>query len=235
MTTRHAIADIAALIGEPTRTAMLLALLDGNALPAGELATAARLSAGAASIHLAKLKSAGLVRVQQRGRHRYYELTDANVAHALEALGAIATRATPRQPLSAAQRAVRSARSCYDHLAGTLAIDLARALERRALLERSDPEGFQVTLAGSVWLQSNLAIDVGQLSRQRRVLIRACLDWTERQPHIAGAVGAAMLESFITRRWLARRPNTRSLRITPAGERAFTRLIRDEASARVGG
>lgn len=225
MTTRHAIADIAALIGEPTRTAMLLALLDGSALAAGELATAARLSASAASIHLAKLQSAGLVRVQQRGRHRFYELTDANVAHALEALGAIATRVTPRPPLSASQRAVRAARSCYDHLAGTLAVDLARALERRALLGRSDTEGFQITAAGGAWLRSELAIDIAQLSRQRRVLIRACLDWTERQHHIAGAVGAAMLETFLTRRWLAPRPDTRSLRITPRGEGAFKHLM----------
>src|SRR5262245_24924551 len=115
MTTRHAIADIAALIGTPTRTAMLLLLLEGRAIRAGDLAATANLSAGAASIHLAKLQSAGLVRMQQRGRHRYYELSGANVAHALEALGAIATRDAARPPLSAAQRAVRAARSCYDH------------------------------------------------------------------------------------------------------------------------
>lgn len=230
MTTRHAIADIAALIGAPTRSAMLLALLEGRAIRAGDLALTANLSAPAASIHLAKLETAGLVRVQQRGRNRYYELSGANVAHALEALGAIATRGAARPPLSAAQRAVRAARSCYDHLAGSLAVDLAASLEWRGVLRRSQSDRFEITEAGRGWLWKELAIDVDGLARRRRALIRSCLDWTERRPHIAGSVGAAMLDTFLARNWLARRPHTRGLRVTAIGEVALGRLLRKQGA-----
>jgi DNA-binding transcriptional ArsR family regulator len=224
VSSHFAIADIAALIGEPTRAAMLLALLDGSALPAGELARRAGLSAAATSLHLAKLTRAELLIVHQEGRHRYYRLGGPDVAHALEALGTVATKSTPARAISSERAALRVARSCYDHLAGTIAVGLTRKLEREEMLRTSDARKIEVTVPGARWLRETFSIDVTSLVLGRRPLARSCLDWTERKPHLAGALGAAILQRLFAMRWVASMPNTRALRVTTRGEERFFAL-----------
>jgi DNA-binding transcriptional ArsR family regulator len=215
---RHAISSVAALLGEPTRAAIVLALLDGRALPAGELAREARLSAAATSLHLAKLTQGGLLTVRQEGRHRYYGLANDDVAHAIEALGVIAT-APPPAPSTPDRAALRAARTCYDHLAGALGVELARVLDERGVLRAQS-----ITPRGARWLADAMRIDADELARSRRTLVRTCLDWTERRPHVAGALGAAMLARFFDARWLARIAGTRAVRVTPRGRDAFAEL-----------
>jgi DNA-binding transcriptional ArsR family regulator len=224
MTARYALADIAALVGEPTRAAILLALLDGRALPAGELAGEARLSAAATSLHLAKLTQGGLLAVRQEGRHRYYRLANEDVAHALEALGVIATPRPPVCPLSPERAALRAARTCYDHLAGAVAVSLAEMLEREGILRPESDRVYGVTCAGAAWFADAMGIDLDALGASRRVLARRCLDWTERRPHLAGALGAAVLQQMLALRWASRLGSSRALRITPRGRDALAKL-----------
>ncbi len=233
----RALANVAALIGEPTRAAMLLALLDGRARPAGELAQAADLSAPATSLHLAKLVAAGLLAVRQQGRHRYYRLASSEVVRALEALGAVATasahrsatgaalRALPGLPLGTPQhRAFCAARTCFDHLAGALAIELADLLERKRILRATDEHTYELLAAGPAWLAAELRIEIATLAEHRRPLARRCLDWTERRPHLAGSLGAALLDHFLRARWLVPQRETRALRLSPLGKSRFAAL-----------
>ncbi len=237
---RYALADAAALMGEPTRAAMLLALLDGRALPVGELASVAGLSLPATSLHLAKLTRGGLLVVQRQGRHRYHRLASDEVAHAIEALGVIASKqpsepsrapsmrdgtASLLAPLSPEREALRLARSCYDHLAGKLAVALTGKLEReRGLRLRTDADReYVLTSRGSTWLLESLGLDVSHLGDGRRPLARRCLDWTERRPHLAGALGAAVLTQLLSMRWVAK-TETRALRITTRGAESFAKL-----------
>jgi DNA-binding transcriptional ArsR family regulator len=226
MTARYSLADVAALIGEPTRAAMLLGLLDGRALTATELARLAARSAPATRLHLAKLAQGGLVVVRKAGRHRYYRLASGEVAHALEALGVISIAAPRDRPPSPAGSALRAARTCYDHLAGVLAIELADRLERARIVRVEADDRYAVTRAGARWFSDALAIDVAAHTAQRRPLARRCLDWTERRPHLAGALGAAVLDQLVQRRWVARTPGSRALRITTHGAPAIARLGR---------
>lgn len=219
-----ALADVASLVGEPTRAAILLALLDGRALPAGELAKRAQLSAAATSLHLAKLTHGGLLVVRREGRHRYYSLASQEVANALESLGVIATAAPSPRPASPAKAALRAARTCYDHLAGVLAVSLAKKLEGERILRKDGERAYAVTTTGAAWLKQTLEIDVSALAEGRRVLARRCLDWTERTPHVAGALGAAILDRFLERRWASRVRGSRSLLVTARGQRALDDL-----------
>lgn len=224
-----ALADIAALIGVPARAAMLTALVDGRARSAGELAMAAHASAPSASLHLAKLVDGGLLSVHRSGRHRYYQLASGDVATALEALGAIATAPPPpvTPALTARQRALREARTCYDHLAGTIAVVLTDTWVRRGILDIGD-RTFIVTATGRRWFAEHLAIDIDALEAHtgHRLLARQCLDWTERRPHVAGTLGAALLERFRQRRWVAPTDEPRRLRVTTEGRIALERLTR---------
>jgi DNA-binding transcriptional ArsR family regulator len=232
---RRALASVAALIGEPTRAAMLLALLDGRARPAGELAAAAGLSAPATSLHLAKLVSGGLLAVRQEGRHRYYRLASAEVGRALEALGALSTapapitsstgaplRSLPGLPLGSPQhRAFCAARTCFDHLAGALAIELAALLERQRVVRVVDEQTYELLAGGAAWLAARLQLDraaLAALAAQRRPLARRCLDWTERRPHLAGSLGAAVLDRFLASRWLVPVAGSRALRVSALGK-----------------
>jgi DNA-binding transcriptional ArsR family regulator len=221
---KYALADVASLVAEPTRAAILLALMDGRALPAGELAGEAGLSAAATSLHLSKLMQGGLLKVQQEGRHRYYRLASADVAHALEALGVLATAAPRERTLSPERLALRAARTCYDHLAGAIAVSLADKLEQGGLLRPDGERAYEVTSDGALWLRDVLQIDVDTLAHERRVLARRCLDWTERRPHVAGALGAAMLARMIAQRWAALVRGSRAVRITDRGKDAFGKL-----------
>ncbi len=192
---------------------MLSRLMDGRALTAGELATVARVTAQTASSHLSQLELGGLVRVEPRGRHRFVSLASPAVARALEALGVLVLEqpGPTRTP-----EPLRFVRLCFDHLAGTLAVDLTQALERRGVLEATD-EAWELTAAGTTWLARIKA----RAPTGRRTLARRCLDWSERRDHLAGALGASLAECFLQRRWLARVADTRALRLTVDGRRAL--------------
>jgi DNA-binding transcriptional ArsR family regulator len=224
MTSHHAISSVAALVGEPTRAAMLVALLGGRALPAGELSRVAGLSAAATSLHLGKLTRGGLLSVRQEGRHRYYRLASEDVARALEALGVIATAKVKAPALSARQAVLRVARTCYDHLAGSVAVALTQRLLEQRYLRALDERCYDVTSEGTRWFEDTLRIDVAALTQARRPLARACLDWTERRPHLAGALGAALLARLVELRWVRTAVDSRALSITPKGRDGFQRL-----------
>jgi DNA-binding transcriptional ArsR family regulator len=211
------ISVVAALIGNPACANMLMALLAGKALTATELAQEAGLSPSTVSGHLDRLEKASLVAVEKQGRHRYFRLADPDVAHALEALMPVATRAGhlrvrtgPRDP------ELRRARSCYDHLAGDLAVQMFdRFVERRLLARRGDD--VRVTRDGEKFFEC-AGIDVGALDEGRRPLCRPCLDWSERRIHLGGVLGAAILDHVVARRWAVREAKSRVVRFSPAGE-----------------
>lgn len=226
MNQKHALSAAAALIADPARAAMLLALLDGRALTAGELARAADVSAQSASGHLAKLVSGGMILVHPQGRHRYYRMAGAEVGAVLETLGVIATTTPPRMILRTPRdQALCFARTCYDHLAGTLAVSLARRLEGDGVIRPAGAGEREYALGpeGAAWL-GRFGIDEARLQRRSRLLARRCMDWTERRPHIGGALGVTLLDSFVDRGWLARKPDTRALRVTDRGRRGFQEL-----------
>lgn len=219
MITAHPISSVSELIAEPARAAILIALLDGRALTAGELAMIGGVSAQSASAHLSKLVDGALISVRNHGRHRYYSITGPDVVYALEALGTIATRPRP-------ERAVRSpenlemycARSCYDHLAGRAAVAVTQALENSGVLRTTGERDYKLGPKGAAWF-ADWEIDVNVLRSTRRAFARRCLDWTERKPHLAGALGAALFARMLAAGWLARRRGTRALRITHRGVR----------------
>ncbi len=211
-------ADVAAagaLIGEPARAALLLALTESPELSAGELAARAGIAASTASGHLARLTAANLVVAQRAGRQRLFRLADPSVADALEALAAIAPQRAVRSLREAhAGDALRRARTCYDHLAGRLGVELTAALARAGVLsDNGEPE---LGPAASERLGA-LGIDVRSLDHGRRPLVRTCLDWSERRPHLAGALGAAVATSLFELGWIERRGANRSVFVTPPG------------------
>jgi DNA-binding transcriptional ArsR family regulator len=216
---KYSIAHISALLAEPARVAMLVTLLDGTSRPASELAAAAKVSLPGASMHLAKLSEGRLLQMTRFGRHRYYRLAGPEVAAAVEAMGTLSSfvRPTKLAP-DAGMPPMRIARTCYDHLAGELAVSVCEALQSRGCLDRST---FMLNEVGEVFL-SDLGIDFGPLKANRkRPLVRKCLDWTERRFHIAGSLGAALLGLFRQRSWLKRQPGSRLVTITNEGKRAF--------------
>jgi DNA-binding transcriptional ArsR family regulator len=212
------IAAIAALIGDPARANMLTALLDGRALTASELAEAGGIALPTASGHLARLVEAKLMAVRRQGRHRYFRLSDADVAETLERLMGLAQR-TAAAPVRTGPRdaALREARICYDHLAGAKGVALLDSLRRRGFVEGD--EDLDLTQAGRAFF-ADLGVDLGSLAKGRRALCRACLDWSERRAHLGGALGAAMLDLMIDRKWLSRGLG-RELRFSATGHRAF--------------
>jgi DNA-binding transcriptional ArsR family regulator len=218
------IADAAALIGHPTRAAVLIALLDGRALPASALAWRGAASPQAASAHLRKLVDGGLLRVRVSGRHRLYQLATREVARALEALLAIA--AQPRivaLSQSLAMQRLRDARVCYDHLAGRLGVAVTDALVARGVVRVVDGE-FHLTPKGERFFDG-LGVDVAGLRHRRRPLVRTCMDWTERRPHLAGSLGMALQECFVANAWIERRSEDRAVRLTERGRRTMTRVF----------
>jgi DNA-binding transcriptional ArsR family regulator len=224
MKEKHAISSLGHLLADPGRTAILLALLEGRSLPAGELAKAACVSAQSASAHLAKLGRGGLITMQRLGRHRYYKLTGQRVANALEALGAISTvRPAGEYAAAKADQSMMIARSCYDHLAGRVGVALTETIERQRVIVAEGERDYRVTASGTEWL-NRLGIGMEALERSRRNLARKCLDWTERRPHVGGALGAALMEHFLCEGWLARNRGSRALRVTEKGRRSFIEL-----------
>ena len=208
------LADIAALLADRTRARILEELLAGPPLPAGALAARVGVAPSTVSGHLAKLESAGLISVRSVGRRREASLSRPEVAEALEALGRLAGDSHPIGLRAVnGKAALREARSCYDHLAGRAGVALADSLVARGALSLQDG-AFVVTDASL--LVSDFGIDVAALP-SRRPLVRACSDWTERRPHVAGALGAALLDVLLERRWVVRRPDGRALNVTREG------------------
>jgi DNA-binding transcriptional ArsR family regulator len=223
----------AALIADPARAAMLTALLDGRALPAGELAYASGVTAQTASFHLSKLLAGGLVAVETEGRHRYYRLAGPHIAQAIEHLAAIRpTGPIRRKALSAEGRELRFARCCYDHLAGQMGVAVTEGLQERGFIVLAPEKLFDVTLSGVEWFGS-IGLDVAALKPTRRGLARQCLDWTERTHHLAGPLGVQFMTVLRARDWLRRSKGSRAIQITPKGRMELKRHLGvDEQSSR---
>jgi DNA-binding transcriptional ArsR family regulator len=220
MITGPIIAEIAALVGDPARATMVSALLDGGALTASELAVAARITPQTASTHLAKLTEAGLLSAVRDGRHRYFRLASPTVADMIDGIVAVALEKRPRyRPLSQQARALSAARMCYDHLAGRLSVDLTDAFVARKYVVL-DEEAAEVTTAGTRFL-SEFGIELPTLRSARRHFCRLCLDWTERRPHLAGAVGAAITKRCFDLGWMERMKRSHAVIVTPLGRRGF--------------
>ena len=200
----HRISLPASLLADPTRAAIVLALMDGRSRPAKRLALDAGVTPQTASAHLKKLVAARMLACESRGRFRHFRLAGAEVADAVEALCQLGPDAIPGRVLTAAAREIRFARCCYDHLAGVLGV---------AITERLPALGADVF--------DELDIDLAALRELRRPLSRCCTDWTEQRPHLGGALGAALLDAYKERRWLATVKDSRRLEVTPQGLTAF--------------
>jgi len=234
MITGPIIAEIAALVGDPARATMVSALLDGRAMTASELALAARIRPQTASSHLAKLTEAGLLSVVRSGRHRHFRLASETVVEMIEGIVAVALMKRPRyRPLSRHARALSAARICYDHLAGRLSVDLTDALVARKYVVL-DANAAEITAAGARFL-SRFGIELPAWPSTRRHSARLCLDWTDRRPHIAGAVGAALTQRYFDLRWMERLERSHAIVVTPRGRRGFQETFGVDASEPVDG
>ena len=215
------LATTANLIGDVARANILCALTGGQALTAGELAFHAGVSAPTTSGHLAKLAEAGLISAVKQGRHRYFKLASPRVAEMLETLmGAADLGPARHRPVGPRDEAMRRARSCYDHLAGRFAVELADTLEARGLVVLSD-EGGYVTEAGSAFFE-RLGLGLAAAKNDRRPSCRCCLDWSERRYHIGGRLGTALFAHAEREKWVVRVTGSRALRVTRSGETAVS-------------
>ncbi|ATG22363.1 hypothetical protein LMG18090_02602 [Ralstonia mannitolilytica] len=221
------------LIADPARAAMLTALLDGRALPAGELAHAAGITAQTASTHLAKLVEGGLLAVETEGRHKYFRLAGAHVAQALEHLAAITPAAAVRRATpSPKARELGFCRCCYDHLAGQVGVAVTQALQSHGYLVPMPDKQYEVTPAGVVWF-GEVGLNVRDIRPTRRGLARQCLDWTERAHHLAGPLGVQFLRQLCDAGWMLRARQSRAVLVTPKGwQELHRRLGIDEATVR---
>jgi DNA-binding transcriptional ArsR family regulator len=218
------IAVIAALLGDPARANMVTALSGGQALTAGELAREAGVTAQTASSHLAKLAAGGLIEGRKQGRHIYYALSGPDVAGVIEALSGLAARTGhtrvrtgPKEP------ALRRARVCYDHLAGDLGVAMLDSLTHRGMIVGSG-ETLVLSAAGEAFMTA-LGLDLPALSSLRRPLCKGCLDWSVRRSHLAGALGAALLDRFFGLGWAKREDGSRIVSFSPRGLEAFREIF----------
>lgn len=233
MATSNRIAEVAAAVGEPARAAMLAALMDVRALTATELAEVAAITPQTASGHLARLASVGLIVAEKQGRHRYHRLASAEVARMIESVMQIAGGITlTRTPLRVGPKdaALRQARTCYDHLAGALGVSIADALRASGAVE-IEGDAATLTAIGRAQMQTLGILDHGNDPRGTRPVCRPCLDWSERRPHLAGALGAAICNYALDQAWVRRRTGTRALEITPAGRIGFRQAFGVETVA----
>lgn len=218
------LAALAALLADETRASFCLALLDGRAWTAGELARYASVAPSTASEHLGRLVAGGLLTEERQGRHRYVRLADERVAHLVEELASHAVPEAPERQRSLRAASVSGAlargRTCYDHLAGRLGTRITEAMSARGLLRQDT--GFALTDAGLEWF-GTLGISLDRSAR--RPLVRGCLDWTERRPHLAGAAGAALCAYVLEAGWCERFGSGRAVRVTPSGVRALSELL----------
>ena len=216
---------VASLVGDPARANMLAALMTGKALTATELAHQAGITPQTASSHLSKLEAGGLIEQEKQGRHRYYRLSDPDVADVLERLAGLAARTGhmrvrtgPKDP------ALRRARICYDHLAGDLGVQMLDSMKRQRLVHKHDIE---LTAEGQRFMASSLQITAETLAHPRRPVCKACLDWSERRHHLAGTLGAALMTRFTELKWAARdtAPGSRVVNFSRNGEQRFAALF----------
>ncbi|MEQ5775925.1 winged helix-turn-helix transcriptional regulator [Thalassospira sp. NFXS8] len=219
------IARVAALIGDPARANMLTALMAGRALTATELAQEAGVTAQTASSHLAKLQEGGIIDARKQGRHRYFTLGNADIVELLETLMGIAqrtgqnrVRTGPKDP------ALRKARICYDHLAGEMGVVLFENLQQRQLVAFEPGGDIKLTDAGADFV-AGFGLDLAHMRQLRRPLCRECLDWSMRRSHLAGALGAGLLQRMLDLGWARRLRDSRVVDFTPKGERAFYDLF----------
>jgi DNA-binding transcriptional ArsR family regulator len=212
------LARLARVLADDTRASFCVALLDGRAWTAGELAGHAKVAPSTATEHLNRLIEAGLLVEERQGRHRYVRLAGPEVAQLLEDLSAYAgPDARPAGSLRAvtASAALARGRTCYDHLAGRLGVSVTHALTGRGLLTQD--AGFALTDAGVAWFARVLSVPLADPGRSRRPLVRGCLDWTERRPHLAGVAGGRLCARLLERRWVVRVGTGRAVRVTPSG------------------
>jgi DNA-binding transcriptional ArsR family regulator len=221
------IAMVASLVGDPARANMLTALLSGRALTASELAQEAGITPQTASSHLSKLETGGLIEPEKQGRHRYYRLTGTDVAGVLEGLAGLAARAGhmrvrtgPKDP------ELRRARICYDHLAGDLGVQMLDSMKKQRLI-RQGKDTMELTGEGKRFISKALQIEADALIHPRRPVCKACLDWSERRHHLAGTLGAAIMERFTELKWAARdaTPGSRVVNFSRNGEKRFAALF----------
>ena len=218
------IAEIASLMGDVARAHMLAALMDGRALTALELALTARVTPQTASSHLAKLREANLLTMEKQGRHRYFRLASPRVAEALESVLTLAGDGPPRhRPPTRIDAEMRTARTCYDHVAGVLGVGVTNSLVARGHVAIEDDAG-EVTASGVDFL-TRLGVDLTPRQKSRRIFCRPCLDWSERRPHLAGHVGAALCAHFLNVDWVRRTRESRALKITPLGREKFAEVF----------
>lgn len=216
----NTVAEIAALIGDATRANILIGLMDGRALTAGELAFRANVTASTTSEHLARLTEAGLIAAEKQGRHRYFRLANGDIASVLESLMALSVKGPARHhPTGPKDAALRAARTCYDHLAGRLGVAIADALIAREFVVLSEGAGL-VTDDGMAFL-CDFGLSLDRRAASRRPLCRTCLDWSERRPHLAGWLGAAILTHTLDLKWIVRTTDSRAIHVTEAGRRGI--------------
>lgn len=226
------VSQVAAAIAEPARTKILCSLMDGHARTSTELATIAEVSASTASAHLARLKELALVRLHVQGRHRYYSLADQRVAQALEALMVISQSAAPTFSARTPDR-LQFARTCYDHMAGTLAVLLHDRMIEAGWLVATDEQAYQLSKGGET-LFEGLGIEVNALAGLRRRFACPCLDWSMRRPHLGGALGAALLQVAIKRKWVTQDLDSRALSLTAAGRKEIASRFAVELPTGIG-
>lgn len=218
-----ALAAAASMVAEPARAAMLLELMHGRALPAGELAMAANVSPQTASGHLARLVEGRFLRMEQQGRHRYYRLANAGVADAVEALMVLSAAGRRVERAKAPTvGTLEHARTCYAHLAGWVGVQIADALQANGLLLPAAARSFAITERGRGWFEEIGVV----LPSANEKIARQCLDWTERRPHVAGMLGVAMYKRFVAMRWIVPAKSTRAVRVTVDGRRELWRRLR---------
>lgn len=214
-----AISRVAGAIAEPARTKMLCSLMDGHARTSTEMAVIADVSASTASAHLARLKEDGLIKLHTQGRHRYFSLADAHVAQAIEALMVISRNAQTAF-VSTTPTRLQLARTCYDHMAGSLAVQLHDCFIDLGWLTLADAgDGmYQLTVKGEKGM-TGLGVEIETVRAQRRRFACSCLDWSMRRPHLAGALGAAVLQAVRSRKWVIQDLDSRALALTPKGRK----------------
>lgn len=234
--TTASFAEIAALAGDPARAAMLHALMDGRALTASELAAVAGITAQTASGHLSRMVTAGLLGVEQQGRHRYHRLATPSVAAMLEGIMLVATELQPpRRHVHTGPRdaGLRAARTCYDHFAGQLGVALADGLIALGHIELTSEAGIVTDTGNRFFAQLGINVSQGRTVKSGRILCRPCLDWSERRPHLAGVLGASLCRHSFDKGWVRRSEQTgpmvkRAVLITPEGRRIFHQQFRAE-------
>ncbi|PSL46364.1 ArsR family transcriptional regulator [Chitinophaga niastensis] len=219
------IGHIASLIGDPVRALILWTLLDDKAYTATELAISANTSPQNISMHLSKLVQADLLTVERQGRHAYYRFSKQEVAYAIEAIANLVPVEQQKKIVhSKHNAAIKHCRTCYDHLAGNMGVSIADSLLKQAVIIEKGKQ-FELTTKGAKWFLQ-LGIDTKELQQQRRIFLKPCLDWTERRYHIAGSLGASLLDTMLAADWVRRTKNSRAIVITAAGEKKMREYFR---------